>query len=70
MPHPAMLYILKYLSTTSSFSFSHEGALGNYVLEDEAHVVGFGLMKLILPWPAFMTTGIFTSFIQPEYTHK
>ena len=65
-----MLYILKYLSTTSSFSFSREGALGYYVLEDEAHVVGFGLMKLLLPFSVFMTRGILTIFIQPEYTHK
>jgi phosphinothricin acetyltransferase len=65
-----MLHILKYLSTTGSFSFLREGALGFYVLEHEAHVVGFGLMKLLLPFPAFMTTGILTYFIQLEYTHK
>jgi hypothetical protein len=65
-----MLHILKYLSTTGSFSFLREGALGFYVLEHEAHVVGFGSMKLLLPFPPFMTTGILTCFIQPEYTHK
>jgi phosphinothricin acetyltransferase len=52
------------------YAFLREGALGFYVLEHEAHVVGFGLMKLLLPFPAFMTTGILTCFIQPEYTHN
>jgi L-amino acid N-acyltransferase YncA len=50
------------------FAFLHEGVLGFYVLEHEAQVVGFGLMKPLLPFPAFMTTGILTYFIQPEYT--
>ena len=50
------------------FAFLREGALGFYVLEHEAHVVGFGLMKPLLPFPAFMTTGMLTYFIQPKYT--
>jgi phosphinothricin acetyltransferase len=50
------------------FTFLCEGALGFYVLEHEAHVVGFGLMKPLMPFPAFMTTGMLTYFIQPEYT--
>jgi hypothetical protein len=40
------------------FTFLHEGAVGFYVLEHEAPVVGFGLMKMLMPFPAFMTTGI------------
>jgi phosphinothricin acetyltransferase len=50
------------------FAFLREGALGFYVLESEANVVGFGLMKPLIPFPAFMTTGMLTYFIQPEYT--
>jgi phosphinothricin acetyltransferase len=50
-------------------AFLREGAFAFYVLEREAHVVGFGLMKPLLPFPAFMTTGMLTYFIQPEYTH-
>ena len=50
------------------FAFLHDGALGFYVLEHEAHIVGFGLMKPLMPFPAFMTTGMLTYFIQPEYT--
>ena len=49
-------------------AFLREGALAFYVLECDAHVVGFGLMKLLLPFPSFMTTGMLTYFIQPEYT--
>ena len=47
------------------FAFLREGALGFYVLESEANVVGFGLMKPLMPFPAFMTTGMLTYFIQP-----
>jgi len=50
------------------FAFLREGVLGFYVLEHEAHVVGFGFMKPLMPFPAFMTTGMLTYFIQPEYT--
>src|SRR5512136_717451 len=50
------------------FAFLHDGALGFYVLEHEAHIVGFGLMKPLMPFPAFMTTGMLTYFIRPEYT--
>jgi len=50
------------------FAFLREGALGFYVLEHEAHIVGFGLMKPLMPFPAFMKTGMLTYFIQPEYT--
>jgi L-amino acid N-acyltransferase YncA len=51
------------------YAFLREGALGFYVLEHEAHVADFGLMKLLVQFPAFMTTGILTCFLQPEYTH-
>jgi phosphinothricin acetyltransferase len=50
------------------FDFLREGTLAFYVLEREAHVVGFGLMKPLMPFPAFMTTGMLTYFIKPEYT--
>ena len=50
------------------FAFLREGALGFYVLEHEAQVVGFGLMKPLMPFPAFMKTGMLTYFIHPEYT--
>jgi L-amino acid N-acyltransferase YncA len=52
------------------FAFLREGALGFYVLEHEAHIVGFGIMKPLLPFPVFMTTGMLTYFIQPEYTRR
>jgi phosphinothricin acetyltransferase len=52
------------------FAFLREGAFAFYVLECEAHVVGFGLMKPLLPFPAFMRTGMLTYFIQSEYTRR
>jgi L-amino acid N-acyltransferase len=52
------------------FSFLREGSLGFYVLEHDATVVGFGLVKPLLPFPVFMKTGMLTYFIQPEYTHR
>ena len=53
---------------TGSLHFYVKGAFAFYVLECEAHVVGFGLMKPLLPFPAFMRTGMLTYFIQPKYT--
>jgi L-amino acid N-acyltransferase YncA len=50
------------------FAFLREGALGFYVLEYVAHIMGFGFMKPLMPFPAFITTGMLTYFIQPEYT--
>jgi phosphinothricin acetyltransferase len=79
--HDSIITIFNYYAATSYaaypeipindrfFAVLREGALAFYVLECEAHVVGFGLMKPLLPFPAFLTTGILTYFIQPEYTH-
>lgn len=50
------------------FAFLCKGALGFYVIVHVAHIVGFGLMKPLMPFPAFITTGMLTYFIQPEYT--
>jgi L-amino acid N-acyltransferase YncA len=52
------------------FSFLREGTLGFFVLEHESRVVGFGLIKPLLPFPAFMGTGMLTYFILPEFTGK
>ena len=66
----SMLPILKIPVNDRFFTFLREGALGFYVLESEANVVGFGLMKPLMPFPAFMTTGILTYFIQPDTPHE
>jgi L-amino acid N-acyltransferase YncA len=50
------------------FDFFREGTLAFYVLEHEAHIVGFGLMKPFMLFPAFMATGVLTYFIRPEFT--
>jgi len=52
------------------FGFLREGTLAFLVLEQERRVVGFGLIKLLLPFPAFMGTGMLTYFILPEFTGK
>lgn len=52
------------------FAFLREGALGFYVLESDAHIVGFGIMKPLLPFPVFMSTGMLTYFIQTDYTRR
>ena len=52
------------------FLFLHEGTLAFFVLEHKTRVVGFGLLKTVLPFPAFMATGMLTYFIQPECTGK
>jgi len=78
--HGSIIAIFNYYAATSYaaypdipvnewfFAFLQEGAFAFYVLECESNVVGFGLMKPLLPFPAFMTTGLLTYFIQPEYT--
>jgi L-amino acid N-acyltransferase YncA len=50
------------------FPFLREGALAFFVLERETRVIGFGLIKPVLPFPAFMATGMLTYFILPEFT--
>jgi phosphinothricin acetyltransferase len=52
------------------FNFLREGTLAFFVLEHKARVVGFGLLKPVLPFPAFMATGMLTYFILPEFTAK
>ena len=47
------------------FGFLREGTLAFFVLEQESRVVGFGLIKPLLPFPAFMGTGMLTYFILP-----
>ena len=50
------------------FEFLREGTLAFYVLEQTPHIVGFGLLKPVLPFPAFMGTGMLTYFLMPEFT--
>jgi phosphinothricin acetyltransferase len=52
------------------FGFLRQGTLAFFVIEHHARVIGFGLIKPVLPFPAFMTTGMLTYFIQPEFTGK
>lgn len=52
------------------FMFLREGTLAFFVLEHESRIVGFGLIKPLLPFPAFMGTGMLTYFILPEFTGK
>jgi L-amino acid N-acyltransferase len=48
------------------FALLRKGALSTIVLEGDAGVVGFGLLKPFLPFPAFRKTGMLTYFIAPE----
>jgi L-amino acid N-acyltransferase YncA len=50
------------------FEFLREGTLSFYVLQHMHQVVGFGLIKPVLPFPAFMKTGMLTYFLMPEFT--
>ncbi|MDD1700770.1 MAG: N-acetyltransferase family protein [Methanoregula sp.] len=50
------------------FDFLHEGTLAFYVLEHKTQIIGFGLIKPVLPFPAFMKTGMLTYFLHPEFT--
>ena len=52
------------------FEFLLEGTLVFHVLEHKSQVVGFGLIKPLLPFPAFMKTGMLTYFLLPEFTGK
>jgi L-amino acid N-acyltransferase YncA len=50
------------------FEFLREGTLAFYVLEHSRQVIGFGLIKPVLPFPAFIKTGMLTYFLMPEFT--
>ena len=50
------------------FEFLREGTLAFYVLEHKQQVAGFGLIKPVLPFPAFLKTGMLTYFLLPEFT--
>ena len=50
------------------FKFLREGTLSFYVLQHMRQVVGFGLIKPVLPFPVFMKTGMLTYFLMPEFT--
>lgn len=52
------------------FSLLQEGALSAIVLEESGDIVGFGLLKHFLPFPAFRKTGMLTYFIAPDTTRK
>ena len=50
------------------FPFLREGTVAFYVLEQTPQVIGFGLIKPVLPFPAFIRTGMLTYFLLPEFT--
>ncbi len=52
------------------FTFLRDGTLAFFVMEYRARIIGFGLLKPVLPFPTFMTTGMLTYFILPEFTGK
>ena len=52
------------------FTFLREGTVAFFVMEYHSRIIGFGLLKPVLPFPAFMTTGMLTYFILPEFTGK
>jgi L-amino acid N-acyltransferase YncA len=78
--HDAIIAIFNHYASTSYaaypempvnnrfFEFLREGTLAFYVLEHAPRVIGFGLIKPVLPFPAFMKTGMLTYFLVPEFT--
>jgi len=50
------------------YEFLREGTLAFYVLAYKEQVVGFGMIKPLLPFPVFMKTGMLTYFLLPEFT--
>lgn len=52
------------------FDALRQGTIAFYVLEGKVGVVGFGLLKPFMPFPAFSKTGMLTYFVAPEYTHR
>ena len=65
-----MQHTPKYLFNERFFGFLREGTLAFFVIEHRTGIVGFGLIKPVLPFPAFMATGMLTYFILPEFTGK
>lgn len=53
--------------TEHFFSYLREGTFSFLVLEAPEGVIGFGLAKPFLPFPAFSRTCSLTYFILPEY---
>ena len=56
--------------TDRFFPFLHEESFSFYVLEAPTGVVGFGLTKPFLPFPAFAKCCMLTYFIQPAYMNR
>jgi L-amino acid N-acyltransferase YncA len=56
--------------TDHFFSYLREGSFSFFVLEAPSGVIGFGLSKPLLPFPAFASCGVLTYFILPDYTNR
>ena len=56
--------------TERFFPFLRDGILSFYVLETPEGVIGFGLTKPFLPFPAFSGTCMLTYFIAPGYLNR
>ena len=56
--------------TDHFFGYLREGTFSFFVLEAPCGVVGFGLTKPFLPFPAFAKSCMLTYFILPEYMHR
>jgi len=52
------------------FSYLREGTFSFLVIQAPEGVIGFGLAKPFLPFPAFSRTCSLTYFILPEYAHR
>jgi phosphinothricin acetyltransferase len=52
------------------FDILKKGTIAFYVIEGNEGVVGFGVLKPFMPFPAFSKTGMLTYFVAPEYTHR
>ena len=56
--------------TEHFYSHLREGNFSFYVLEAPSGVVGFGLTKPLLPFPAFAKCCMLTYFILPEFMNR
>ena len=56
--------------TDQFFPFLREGTFSFYVIDSPGDIIGFGLTKPFLPFPAFSKTCMLTYFIQPEYVNR